>query len=149
MADESGVPAAAAGAPRRGGWRAAAALLVAALVACAAGALLARGRGDAGPAALLEGDADSAYGRALAQIRTGRDVASEGHFRRAATHFLRAKDLWQVSGVPGWESAQSLADAAIDALLTDLEWIDEQEDADALALARYLEDADYLERFTG
>ena len=57
--------------------------------------------GGASGTALLEGDADSAYGRALSQIRSGRDIASEGHFRRAATHFLRAKDLWEVSGVPG------------------------------------------------
>jgi len=58
-------------------------------------------RGGASGTALLEGDADSAYGRALSQIRSGRDIASEGHFRRAAMHFLRAKDLWEVSGVPG------------------------------------------------
>jgi len=116
MADSRPPDPAALSAPvERRRLRAASALLAAALVACAACALVTRARGrEDDVATLLEADGDSAYGRALAQIRTGRDIASEGHFRRAATHFLRAKDLWQVSGVPGWESAQSLADAAID-----------------------------------
>ena len=116
MADSRPPDPAALSAPvERRRLRAASALLAAALVACAACALVTRARGrEDDVATLLEADGDSAYGRALVQIRTGRDIASEGHFRRAATHFLRAKDLWQVSGVPGWESAQSLADAAID-----------------------------------
>ena len=106
------------------------AVLLSVLAACATGWHVFRASsrhsvGDRGSVLLESAEGGGAYSRALRQIRAGRDVASDGHFRQAATYFLRAKDLWQVSGVPGWESAQTLVDAATDenpAALRDSLW---------------------------
>jgi hypothetical protein len=54
------------------------------------------------------------YLRALTDIDQGEQLANSRRFMPAASEFLRAKDLWQKSGQNGWQTAQSLADAAVD-----------------------------------
>lgn len=54
------------------------------------------------------------YERALRDIKDGEERAKSGGFMRAASAFLKAKDLWKASGEHGWQGIQGLADAAVD-----------------------------------
>lgn len=91
------------------------------MVAAAAGTFLAscaffvassgRGEGLAGPGELLD---RGKFSRALNDIHEGEQSARRGGFMHAASYFLKAKDLWKASGERGWQSAQGLADAAVD-----------------------------------
>eukprot|EP00960_Hanusia_phi_P011200 327772-Hanusia_phi.AAC.7 len=68
----------------------------------------------------------SAYSRAIRMIAEGHLLAKQGRYSDAAASFLKAKDLWKSSGKPGWQSAESLADAAVDrnpAALKDGMWM--------------------------
>jgi len=68
----------------------------------------------------------SAYSRAVRIIAEGHLQAKQGQYSEAAASFLKAKDLWKRSGKPGWQSAESLADAAVDknpAALKDGMWM--------------------------
>ena len=67
--------------------------------------------GLAGPGELLD---RGMFSHAMHVIQEGEKRARRGGFMHAASDFLKAKDLWKASGERGWESAQSLADAAVD-----------------------------------
>ncbi len=67
-----------------------------------------------GFAGRYQGKGNAEYLRALTDINNGEELANTGKFMPAASEFLRAKDLWQHSGERGWQTAQSLADAAVD-----------------------------------
>ena len=48
------------------------------------------------------------------EIHQGGVDSRAGRFEAATARFLRGKDLWEQSGMPGWQAAQALADGSVE-----------------------------------